>query len=149
VHKKKEILSFTTFLIIFLILLYYHNKQKTIEIEQEIDVIKEKIEKPKETEKTKDQEIIIVKEDEPVIESITITKKNINLPEWNITSAESITAEFIVLISQNGYIKNIELSKSSGLYTLDKILYNEISELDITKTEVKTILNIKYKITYE
>lgn len=150
--KKKEIGVFVVFLFVFLFILYYHYKNKVI---QSVDIslpVSDKIIEDISgdiVDAPKPDIPVIIPEDDPVIETLIIKKSDIIFSDWNISLKENTTAEFFVSISQEGEIETIELVKSSGLYSIDKILYDEITGLDVVKTEVKTLLNVKYIISYE
>lgn len=87
-------------------------------------------------------------DDKPVIEYKEIKTASVLFKNWNITIPNETEAEFRVLVSETGEVLDAEIVKSSGLYSVDKILYDKIFQ-ESENIRKKTILNIKYIITNE
>lgn len=173
--KKRELIFFIIFLTSFLIIYIYHNKinfknrfigkeivslkqvkkdssVRISEDKQDTEIIEEPGVSAGETDKKIDVEksIILDKVIEGLPEERKIIKKSeLTIPEWIDFIPGNIEVKYLIEINKDGFIENQSLLKSSGIYSLDKAVFDFIRGLEFEENKTKTKKILKIILSYD
>ena len=172
--KKQEVIYFIIFISAFLIIYIYHKKINVLEhiavssvttekeIKQDIqkEVVEDEIKPPKaepeiEEEAAEKRKVVEVNlRDEDLLETLPVERKiikrsEINLPDWLDFYPVGIKVKFLIEINQEGLIENYTLLQSSDLYSVDKAVYEFITNIKFEEYPENTMRIIEVIISYD